>query len=204
MKKIYICGDSFGVSDPEYGACWADILAQSHNYQVTNLSQVCASNLMIGMQVDQAIGSAADYIILLCTSSTRSQLRHNHAIVPYSVHSLDSTTPFTNKQLNLLREFHAECFDLELAIYENQLIIEAVLQRLVDSGCEFCFDQGGFEHPWYGGQKRYFEKFDQYRSRFNLWDHASTRSYRPYYHIQDAEIHQRVADYYAGLIHDQT
>jgi hypothetical protein len=120
------------------------------------------------------------------------------------VHSLDSTTPFTNKQLNLLREFHTECFDLELAIYENQLIIEAVLQRLVDSGCEFCFDQGGFEHPWYGGQKRYFEKFDQYRSRFNLWDHASTRSYRPYYHIQDAEIHQRVADYYAGLVHDQT
>jgi len=202
MKTVYICGDSFGVPDSKYGPCWVDLLEKLTSYHVVNLSQVCASNLVISQQVDRAIASA-DYVILLCTASTRSQIRHNQKIVPYSVHSLDSTTPFDKNQLDLLRTFHTEYFDLELAIYENQLIIEAMLQRLVDSNCEFCFDQGGFEHLSYSGTGKYFEKFNQHRSRFNLWDHAQTRSHRPYYHIQDADVHQRVANYYAGLLNEQ-
>jgi len=201
MKTVYVCGDSFGVPDLEYGPCWVDLLAALTNYQVINLSQVCASNLVISWQVDQAIASA-DYVILLCTASTRSQIRYNQKIVPYSVHSLDSTTPFDKNQLELLRKFHAEYFDLEIAIYKNQLIIEAMLQRLTDSDCKFCFDQGGFEHPSYGGTGKYFEKFNQHRSQFNLWDHAQTRSHRPYYHIQDTDIHQQVANYYARLLND--
>jgi hypothetical protein len=202
MKTVYICGDSFGVPDPDHGPCWIDMLAESTCYHVVNLCQLCASNLLISQQVDQAVAEA-DCVIVLCTSCTRSQIRHNQKIVPYSFHSLDSTTPFSQRQLELLRRFHAEYFDLELAIYENQLIIEAMLQRLLDSGCQFIFDQGGFEHASYGGTGRYFTKFDQYRSKFNLWDHAPTRSYRPYYHIQDSAVHRQVANYYAGWLNDQ-
>ena len=198
---IYICGDSFGVPDLEYGPMWVDRLITQHS--VINLSQVCASNLMISQQIDTAIAQQADYIILLCTASTRGQTRLNSKIVPYSIHSLDETTPFNNFQLGILKEYTAEFFDLGLAIYENKCIIESMLSRLVASKIPFSWDQGGFEHPSYGGVGTYFTEYNQYRSRYNLWDHADQRKHRPYYHIVDPEIHKDVADYYSGIINEQ-
>jgi hypothetical protein len=191
---IYICGDSFAVPDIDHGPCWVDLLKEK--IDTTTLARVCASNLLIAQQVDYAIAQQADAIIVLFTSSTRSQTRVNNLVVPYSIHSLDSTTPFSQKQLDILITHTAEFFDLELAIYENQLIIESILHRLSHSGIPFLFDQGGFEHTSYGGQKQYFQNFDQWRSQINLWDYAPKRTYRPYYHIKDLAIHQRTANYY--------
>jgi len=204
MKPLlYICGDSFGVPDPEYGPCWVDYLSRLvPTHHVVNLSRVCASNLMISQQVDQAIKSA-DQIIVLCTASTRSQTRQNGQVVPYSIHSLDSTTPFSTRQLAVLKSHTREFFDLDLAIYENQCIIESMLQRLTDSARPFLWDQGGFEHASYGGTQEYFGKWAWRRSSRNLWDYAQSRDHRPYYHITDPVVHQQVARYYAGWIHAQ-
>ena len=95
MKKIYICGDSFCVSDTEYGPCWVDYVAQQRS--VTNLAQVAATNLMISMQVDHAIAAAADFIIVQGTACTRSQTRHAEKIIPYSFHTASEiTTPFNS------------------------------------------------------------------------------------------------------------
>jgi len=204
MKSLlYICGDSFGVPDPDYGACWVDyLLPLVPAHHVINLSRVCASNLMISQQVDQAIGRA-DQIIVLCTASTRSQTRQNGQVVPYSMHSLDSTTPFNSDQLSILKNYTREFFDLRLAIYENQCIIESMLQRLTESGRPFIWDQGGFEHASYGGTEQYFVKWSQRRSSRNLWDYAQSREHRPYYHIVDDSVHRDVAAYYAEWIHAQ-
>jgi hypothetical protein len=194
-KRVYICGDSFCVSDPEYGPCWVDYLAQQHS--VTNLACVSATNLMISMQVDQAIAESADYIIVQGTACTRSQTRHNGAVVPFSYHTVDqTTTPFDSTQLKILKQYYTEFFDLELAVYENKCIIENTLHKLVQSSIPFLFDQGGFEHSSFGSTNIYFEQFDQYRSKINLWDYARTRSYRPYYHIVDSDVHKHVAEYY--------
>lgn len=191
---IYICGDSFAVPDKEYGPCWVDLLQQKFN--AVTLAQVCASNLLISMQVDHAIKNNAHAIIVLFTASTRSQTCQNNQVVPYSIHSLDSTTPFSQNQLELLKQYTAEFFNLDLAIYENQTIIESVLYKLVDSKIPFLFDQGGFEHVSYGGNQKYFQKFNAYRSDINLWDHADKRCYRPYYHITDLKIHCTISNYY--------
>ena len=199
---IYVCGDSFGTADPEYGPMWVDHLSTQH--PVRNLSRICASNLMISQQLDLAIENQASYIILLCTSSTREQTRIKNDVVPYSIHSLDHTTPFDSNQLAILKSYTAEFFDLGLAIYENKCIIESMLSRLVASNIPFVFDQGGFEHHSYGGVGSYFTRYNQYRSQYNLWDHADVRTHRPYYHIQDAQVHQEVARYYAGLADEQT
>lgn len=198
---IYICGDSFGFPDADYPPMWADHLGM--HYPVRNLSRVCASNLMISQQVDFAIKHGATFIILLCTASTRGQTRLDNDVVPYSIHSLDDTTPFTNKQLSVLKNYTAEFFDLDLAIYENKCIIESMLSRLIASNIPFVFDQGGFEHHSYGGVDTYFTQYDQYRSKYNLWDHAQVRSHRPYYHIVDEQVHLDVYRYYAGLIDEQ-
>jgi hypothetical protein len=203
MKKLYICGDSFGVPDPEYGACWVDYLQhKSTTHSIVNLSQVCASNLMISQQVDLAMAHA-DAIVVLCTASTRSQTRLNDRVVPYSIHSLDSTTPFDSRQLAVLAAHTREFFDLDLAIYENQCIIESMLQRLTDSKIPFIWDQGGFEHASYGGTREYFSKWNWRRSSFNLWDHAQSRDHRPYYHIINDQVHQAVADYYESWLYEQ-
>ena len=193
---IYICGDSFCVSDPEYGVCWVDLLAQQRT--VVNLAQVSATNLLISQQVDQAIKDSADFVILHGTSCTRSETKLNGKVVPYSfLTSNATTTKFNDRQLNIIREYYTEFFDLELAIYYNQCIIQNTLQKLVDNSIPFLFDQGGFEHPKFGAaQSDYFAKFNNYRSAINLWDYANTRDYRPYYHIRDAQVHQQVAQYY--------
>lgn len=195
MKTVYVCGDSFCVPDPEYGSCWVDYLSQHRT--VTNLAQVAATNLMISMQVDQAVANRPDFIIVQGTACTRNQTRYQGKIVPYSYHtSNETTTPFDRTKLNVLKHYYTEFFDLDLAIYENKCIIENTLQKLVDSGIDFLFDQGGFEHVSFGSTAEYFAKYSQYRSAINLWDYARTRDYRPYYHIVDDAVHRSVAEYY--------
>lgn len=195
---IYICGDSFGVSDPAYGPCWVDLLAEKVDKPVTNLCRVCASNALVAMQADTI--TDADFVIVLFTASTRFETRLNGNIVPYSVNSLDYTTPFSRDQLALLKQHTTEFFDLELEIFRNKCIIEATLYNLVSKNIPFMFDQGGFEHVSYGSQGQYFGKFNQFRSKYNLWDYADTRAHRPYYHITDINIHEQISDYYAEQI----
>jgi hypothetical protein len=217
-NPVYICGDSFGSVDPEYSVkSWTELLADS--LPVVNLSRICASNLQIALQVDRAMSAGADYIIYLATTSTRHDVEFLHIkhrsdlldryvdlqrpesqcdLTSYSSRSLDSTTRFNSHQLDLLKKYHSEFGNLDLDIYLNQTIIEAVINRLIHSKIKFCFDQGGFEHAKFGGKKKYFEKYLQYASAINIWDYALTNglTHRPYHHITDAHVHQRIADYY--------
>ena len=197
---IYICGDSFCVPDPEYGACWTDILAT--RFEVCNLAQVAATNLLIAQQVDSAIAHGADFVIVQGTAVTRAEKRVGTKLVPFSYHTAgQETTPFTDRQLRILKEYYTEFFDLDQAIYQNAITIEHTLHKLVRSGIPFRFDQGGFEHPKFGSVKtNYFEPYAQHRSAVNLWSFVATQQYRPYYHITDAAVHQQVADYYTQEI----
>lgn len=190
---IYICGDSFGVPDPKYGPMWVDLLDQ----EVVNLSVVAASNLMISRQIDRAVAAGASKIIVLFTSCTRGETRRNGCDIPWSWHTAsEMTTPFGAEELRILQDYFVHFHSLELAIELNRCVIESSLWRLVNSGCDFVFDQGGFEHPSMGGQADYFRQFDQYRSGICLWDFARTREYRPYYHITDPDSHKLIAEYY--------
>jgi len=188
---IYICGDSFGVSDPEYGAGWMDQIGAT-----TNLCQVSASNLLIAQQVDRALAQGAQKIIVLFSSSTRSEKVENGRAIPFSWHTANTTTtPFSDQQLRILQEYFTEFHDLGLAIYTNQCIIAHTLDCLNRAGVDYTWDQGGFEHPSMGGRP-YFEHYNSTRSDLCLWDYAHTRQYRPYYHITDAQAHEDIANYY--------
>jgi hypothetical protein len=188
---IYVCGDSFGVSDSEYGAGWMDQIGAT-----TNLCQVSASNLLIAQQVDRALAQGAQKIIVLFTSSTRSEKVENGRAIPFSWHTANNTTtPFSDRQLRILQEYFAEFHDLGLAIYTNQCIIKHTLDCLNKSGADYVWDQGGFEHASMGGRP-YFDQYNSTRSDLCLWDFAHTRQYRPYYHITDAQAHENIATYY--------
>lgn len=193
---IYICGDSFCASDPGYPDItpWHELIPNAKT-----LGRVCASNLLISQQVEHAIGQHANFIIVSFTSSLRSELLWQNEIVPFSWLSLDQTTPFDGATLDALRQIF-DRIDLDNEIARSELMIEATLQRLVDSDIPFLFDQGGFEHPSYGGVGTYFERFNQYRSQVCLWDHADTSTHRPYFHITDQHTHNEIAQYYTKKI----
>jgi hypothetical protein len=188
---IYLCGDSFGVPDPEYGTGWMEMIGP-----VTNLCRVSASNLLIAQQVDRALSAGAEKIIVLFTSCTRGEKVVGTDIVPFSWHTAGpETTSFSSNQLRILQEYFREFYDLGLAIYTNQCIIEHTLGCLQRSGVQYSWDQGGFEHASMGGRP-YFDQYDSSRSALCLWDFARTREYRPYYHITDPQAHRDIAIYY--------
>ena len=208
--KLYICGDSFGVPDPEYGACWVDYLAQQTDWEITNQCQTGASNLLISLQVDRAI-QEADAIIYLATAATRTEMRIANGTGPLltqfkyksltsvSLRSIDHTTCLSPKQQSLAREYHKNFDDLGLNIYRSKCIIQSTLYRLSQSSVPWLFDQGGFEHPNYSDEK-YFEEYNSNRSELCLWDYTQSRKFRPYYHITDPAVHRRVADYYSDFV----
>lgn len=217
MRTVYICGDSFASTDPDYpGVSWTEQLSAD----VVNLSRVASSNLLISLQVDRAIENNPDYIICLFTGVTRDEVefRHNQNknglldrfynyaapdtvtdIVSYSIPTKEYG-PFDERQLSILHSYHTNFLNLDLLIYKNKCIIENTLQKLTDSQIPFTFDQGGFEHKSYSTETDYFMKFNTYKSKHNLWDYTPSRKFRPYFHIENTAIHNMIADYYNDKI----
>jgi hypothetical protein len=213
MKKIYICGDSFGC--PDFGweiQPWPVMLQNllGNDYRVVNLSISCASNFLIRVQVDKAIKESADFVILLGTSSTREQGKvknrpahysdiydrfrkinqqdaeqDNRDLACYSMVSLNDTCEFEAKDVSVLREYYSVVFDLELEIQKNQYIIESSLYTLREYNIPFLFDQGGFENLIFGNvcKQEYFSNFEQYKTQINQWTVASRLPNSNRYHF---------------------
>ena len=201
---IVICGDSFATPDPDYGPCWVDYLNQ--HVPVTNFAAPGASNLMISLQVRAALAQCG-FVIVTFTSSTRGQivirpndLAHKR-LQGYSYPAMDTIKSLP--QYDIIKQYHRQCSDLETEIYLNQCIIESTLVALNSTNSRWCWSQGGFEHPAFGATKTYFQSYNSRRSKYNLWDYAATRSYRPFYHVTDDSLHREVANYYLTL-YEQT
>lgn len=214
MQHLVICGDSFAVTDPEYGPMWVDLLGELlPQTKITNLAQVGASNGLISLQVDRALTLNPTHIAVLFTSSTRDSVRtapssadlltqhQTGALVPYAVPTLTTLEPYwTLDQRRKLKSAWLEFRDLDWEIYLNSCVIESVLRRLADRSVTWRWDQGGFEHASFGGKQRYFAEFDPWRAPVCLWDLSPGRAYRPYYHITDADQHRTVAHSYKTWI----
>lgn len=228
MKQVYICGDSFGVCDPEYpGVSWHEKLAKKlyPTVEIVNLSLVCASNLLISLQVDHAISCGANFIIAMGTSVYRDEVKitpeqsqlplvdrfvditastntKDQDLISYTWLNINQT--FLKNQTSVLKQYFLTQ-DLELLIYKDQCIIESTLQKLVDSNIPFVFDQGGFENKMYStSDKEYFKKFQSFMSQKNLWNYVPERTFRPYFHLVDEKTTTEVADYYYNIIMEKS
>jgi hypothetical protein len=227
MKTLYICGDSFAVADKKSSIVpWFELLGDKLNldWQIKNNAMVCASNLHIRLQVEQAIADRADFVIMLSTSCTRGQGRlipkvnkeqniidrffnigrdHDHKEFGcYSYNSLDDTCVFNSDQINAIQQYRDSVFDLELEIYQNRFIIESALHALTNSQTPFVFDQGGFENPKFmGSESDYFLSWLANKSSINLWSLVDyPMGHYPYFHINDQSVHCQIAEYYYNRI----
>lgn len=215
-QSVYICGDSFTVDDQDY-----EHTPWTKQLNAVSLGSVCANNQLISLQVEHAIKQQAKFIIVEFTSVTRDIVQYTDKkkenlldrfyslteqdnthkdLTSYTIWSTKTALALTQEQRDQLDSYNKNFFDIDVAIHRDSLIIEATLQKLVDSGIPFLFDQGGFEHPSYGGVGTYFTKYNKHRSELCLWDYADTRTHRPYYHITDQTVHNNLAKYYQKAI----
>lgn len=226
MKTVYICGDSFAVADPQYfEKYWVTLLQDQlgTNINVKNLGRISASNLHIAMQVEHALDNQADFVIVLATSSLRTdisvgnintslslldryvdltQSNCTEGLVSTSISYLKNNTIFSKYQSDLLQKFYTEFVDIDVEVFKSKLLIEVTLHKLQASGTTFLFDRGGFEHPKFNPSKnQYFSEYGEFFSEINLWDYVTLPlPLRPYFHVTDPAVHQKVADYYSKKI----
>jgi len=228
MKTVYICGDSFAVADSTYlEKYWVDLLQDQlgADIKIENFGRISASNLHIAMQVERALQCQADFVIVLATSSLRTDVslgitdsalplleryvdltkpNRLNGLVSTSISYLKNNDIFSTYQTDLLQKFYTEFVDIDVEVFKSKLLIEATLHKLKISSTPFLFDRGGFEHPNFAGSKtQYFSDYREFFSDINLWDHVTLpMPLRPYYHITDVAVHQTVADYYCQRIQE--
>lgn len=218
MKKIFVCGDSFNVDDPEWpNIHWTAKLQPK--YSITNLSSPGASNLLIHAQIDYAISQSPDLIIVSFTSSLRATIKYQNNLsvknnildrfnspdsdlicFPYAGAELYNA--LSDHQISILKQYTTEFVDLDLLRLENYYIIKDALETLVQSNIKFSYSLGGFDHKTFIDHSEYkFNKFNKFRSPINLWDHCDIKkTIRPWYHVLDNNVHSELAEYVKCLI----
>jgi hypothetical protein len=227
MKKIIICGASDCFLDPDFpNQSWMERLqAKLPDYSVETLAVEGASNFFIRLQIDRAIEQQADYIIVNFTSSIREEIKFNdieddrdlydrfyryHAtkeptsLVCYSPATLDKTSILTTEQKQILKSYYVNFSNMDLSVQKNYYFIQNSIETLIKKKIPFKFSQGGFEHSSYMDDllSNYsFEEYQTFQSKYNLWDYIDDfKRARPYFHIDNPEITQEIADYYAKEI----
>lgn len=161
-KTLYICGDSFCSSDPEYGESWTDMLAaQLPHINVVNLAKSGASNYLIYQQVKHALNSQCDYLIYNASGSTRHEFvldpittitgPDHHArylniiesdsqaellsmswVVPFEA-SGNNKDRFSNEQLEEIKKFCLRYVDMSSTIEKNYIFISYTLGLIANS-----------------------------------------------------------------------
>jgi hypothetical protein len=75
MNKITICGDSwFTVDVKNPGKSFGEIIAKNYNCSLKNLARGGCSNFAIALQIDKAIESNTDFIIVGVTTPDRIEI----------------------------------------------------------------------------------------------------------------------------------
>jgi hypothetical protein len=206
-KKILICGDSFGVTDPDYpGLHWSEkILNFSSNYEIINLSTGGCSNALITLQLLQGLKLNPDFVILSFTAPGRYEYDNNKSAIPtditgdgiahYIKKRYTSNTFESNKEKNKITvQWVDGCSSDNMEHLKNYFMILFCLMTLKIEKIPFCFSLGGFE---YSQDYALFLKNNYIKNSIleyqeceiftNLWAHVDHNT-RPYFHVADPAV----------------
>lgn len=223
-KTLYICGDSFCSSDPEYGKNWSDLIAERcPGVEVINLSSPGASNYLIHLQVKLALEHGCSYLIYHATSSIRQEFllddrqvyldtidrywsprdKENKSMVSNSwITPQRNTEVFDSQELALIKEFFTRFVDLPSMIMKNYIFIAHTLSLINDSRLDnWIWNRGGFEHKKFQNSSQWdFSRYSQNESIINLWDDYDNSLWRPYFHITDQALLEKTCNYYINML----
>lgn len=223
--KLYICGDSFCVDDPDYGDSWVSLLEKKlSGIEIKNLASSGASNYLIYLQVKQALEEKCDYLIYHATSSIRQEFRLGHdecdtdSISRYwNVNNSNKKAPMIcgswlgidrhyNElmkplQIDRIHSFFNDFVDLPNLVEKNYIFISHTLEILDHSSTRWAWSSGGFEHSSFKNSKQWdFDRYSSRRCSVNLWDYYIPNKIRPWFHVTDPIVHQKVCNQYMDML----
>lgn len=222
-KTVYICGDSFSSTDPEFNGGWVTQFESQSKTKVINLSSPGASNYQIYLQVRQALDQNCEYLIYHATSSIRHEFALSHDFVgrdfadrywnrscPEQQRSMVCTswlTPenslsLTKPQCDQIKNFFKSFVDLSAEIEKNYLFIQSTLSMIQKKQVpHWVWSRGGFEHNKFKPIQHWdFDDYSQKESQHNLWDHYDPAQLRPFYHVTDPVIIEKVCNHYIDML----
>ena len=229
-KVLYICGDSFCCSDPDplYGNSWIDVISRKcPELDVINLGIAGASNYSIYLQVKHAIENNCDYLIYHATSSIRQEfvLNYNTEHVRdnigryWNVCAPNASAPllctswpsiarnteqtFTKDEYQTILNFFKRFVDLPVLIEKNYIFILHTLQLISSNKklTNWAWTRGGFEHRSFDTIGEWdFSQWELNECAVNLWDHYDPKLIRPYHHVTDNSIIEKVCNTYIDML----
>lgn len=208
MEKLYICGDSFCTSDPEYGPNWVDLLKdRCPNIEIVNLATPGASNYLVYKQVEHALSQDCDYLIYHATSSVRQEFALSNAKISkdsidryWSPHNKQNKNMvsnswlapwcnaeelFSNDDSRVIKEFFTRFVDFSVLIEKNYVFICHTLNLIAANKKlkKWVWSQGGFQHKNFNNFNNDefefdFSNYKDHESKINLWDHYDAEKWR--------------------------
>lgn len=214
-KKILICSDSFGVTDPDYpNIHWSEkILNQSSEYKVINLSAGGCSNARIAWQLLQGLKFNPDFVIFSFTSSLRYEYDSDELALPNDLNEEEIShyikSRYTSNVVRILPneernkitdQWIVQCVSQNMEQLKNYFMILFCLMTVSEKNIPFCFSLGGFEYKQeYASflKNNYIKNsildYQACEIHTNLWSHSVTDS-RPYFHVPNPAVHTLFAN----------
>jgi hypothetical protein len=227
MKTLYICGDSFCSTDPEYPGSWVETFQMQHpDLCVISLAIPGASNFQIYLQVKEALAQNCNYLIYHATSSIRHEFLAHPLVSPQQGYKnyWDRTCPdelrqmvctswltpensliLDASQIKLIKTFFKKFINLDSEVEKNYLFIISTLNLINDSGVKnWLWSRGGFEHKNFKNAKSWLFDFADREVDYNLWDYYDAQSTRPFYHISDVSVIETACKHYSNMLNLST
>ena len=182
MKRVLICGDSFGIVDPRFpGLHFSEKL---QNCDVINLARGGASNAMINVQLHQGLQHNPTHVIMLFTAQwrseyniylsglTNSELKHcmpgdkndNWSVDEIKAFNENAyiTSPYLKvrgvKHITDAYEGHLKYYFTDYESIKTYFHVMGMFDRLTLLGIPFCFSFGGFAHDYFECRDRIFTR----------------------------------------------
>jgi hypothetical protein len=215
---VLICGDSFGVVDPDYpGLHFSEKIlnATPPVFELNNLAHGGDSNALITLQLMQGLQFKPDFVILLFTSTHRherdkdvnvyypkdltfdelKQFRHDR-------YSTSTTEPKKIINYNLVEQWNSQYISDDFEIMKNYFLIHYCLQSLKEHKIPFCYSLGGMKHGinYSSIVDKHFIKdnlidYANQSLKINLWNHNNNNNKeRPYFHVDSDDVQTAFAN----------
>ena len=200
MKKILICGDSYGVTDPQFpNFHWSEKLGDlDSEIEIWNFSIGGSSNALIALQLMQGLRLNPDFVILSFTNEHRYEKDNDMDATPFDLSPAAigswlkarySPDPKPSREVIVSLSHNFEKI-------KTYFYIMLCLQTLKEKQIDFCFSLGGFEY-----QQDYtalirsnflengIKDYSAHELSTNLWYHKGKDPYVPMFHVDKEEIH---------------
>jgi len=216
MKKILICGDSFGVTDSQYpGLHFSEKIAESTGMEVINYSAGGASNALIATQFLQALNFKPDFVVFTFTGAERYEYDNqapgslqevNHYTLVQYLRDRYVTNAFRDldhvaKKNELLYKWRFQVASDSMERLKNYFYIFMCITTCQSHQLPFCFSLGGFEHRRdykalleQNYIKNLIDENSDRKININLWDYNDRKTMSPRFHVADDRVQSEFAD----------